>query len=52
VDKRTAGGAGLALALLSAATFGTSGSFAASLIEAGWTPARPSPRGCSRRRCC
>jgi drug/metabolite transporter (DMT)-like permease len=38
VDKRTAGGAGLALALLSAATFGTSGSFAASLIEAGWTP--------------
>jgi drug/metabolite transporter (DMT)-like permease len=38
VDKRTAGGAGLALALVSAATFGTSGSFAASLIEAGWTP--------------
>ncbi len=38
MDKRTAGGAGLALALLSAATFGTSGSFAASLIEAGWTP--------------
>jgi drug/metabolite transporter (DMT)-like permease len=28
----------LTLALLSAATFGTSGSFAASLIEAGWTP--------------
>lgn len=38
MDKRTAGGAGLALALLSASTFGTSGSFAASLIEAGWTP--------------
>ena len=38
MEKRTAGGAGLALALLSAATFGTSGSFAASLIEAGWTP--------------
>ena len=38
MDTRTAGGAGLALALLSAATFGTSGSFAASLIEAGWTP--------------
>ena len=35
---RTNGGAGLALALLSAATFGTSGSFAASLIAAGWTP--------------
>jgi drug/metabolite transporter (DMT)-like permease len=28
----------MALALLSAATFGSSGSFAASLIEAGWTP--------------
>jgi len=38
VDTRTAGGTGLALALVSAATFGTSGSFAASLIEAGWTP--------------
>lgn len=38
MDTRTAGGTGLALALLSAATFGTSGSFAASLIEAGWTP--------------
>ncbi len=38
MDTRTAGSAGLALALLSAATFGTSGSFAASLIEAGWTP--------------
>jgi drug/metabolite transporter (DMT)-like permease len=36
---RTAGsGTGLALAVLSAATFGTSGSFATSLIDAGWTP--------------
>ncbi|HVE74339.1 MAG TPA: DMT family transporter [Mycobacteriales bacterium] len=35
---KQAGGAGVALALLSAATFGTSGSFAASLIKAGWTP--------------
>lgn len=32
------GGAGIALSLVSAATFGTSGSFASSLIEAGWTP--------------
>jgi len=31
--------AGLGLALLSAATFSTSGSFARSLIDAGWTPA-------------
>jgi drug/metabolite transporter (DMT)-like permease len=38
VQQRSAGGLGLALALLSAATFGTSGSFAASLIDAGWTP--------------
>ena len=30
--------AGLALAVLSAATFGTSGTFAASLIAAGWSP--------------
>jgi drug/metabolite transporter (DMT)-like permease len=30
---------GLALALASAATFGTSGSFATALIDAGWTPA-------------
>lgn len=34
----SAGGTGLALAVLSAATFGTSGAFAAALIEAGWTP--------------
>jgi drug/metabolite transporter (DMT)-like permease len=32
------GNAGLALALLSGATFGTSGSFATSLIHAGWSP--------------
>ena len=30
--------AGLLLALTSAATFGTSGAFAGSLLEAGWTP--------------
>src|SRR3954462_2857593 len=30
-------GAGLGLALLSAATFGTSGTFARSLIDAGWS---------------
>ena len=33
------GGAGLALAVLSAATFGTSGAFASALIDAGWSPA-------------
>jgi len=33
------GGAGLALAVLSAATFGTSGAFASALIGAGWSPA-------------
>jgi drug/metabolite transporter (DMT)-like permease len=37
VQTRPAG-AGLGLALLSAATFSTSGSFASSLISAGWTP--------------
>src|SRR3954471_19031537 len=31
--------AGLALAVLSAATFGTSGTFAAALLTAGWSPA-------------
>lgn len=36
--ERSAGTAGLGLAVLSAATFGTSGAFAASLLEAGWTP--------------
>jgi drug/metabolite transporter (DMT)-like permease len=34
-----ASGAGLGLAVLSAATFGTSGTFATSLLDAGWTPA-------------
>jgi drug/metabolite transporter (DMT)-like permease len=33
------GGAGLLLAVLSAATFSTSGTFASSLIQAGWSPA-------------
>jgi drug/metabolite transporter (DMT)-like permease len=33
------GGAGLTLAVLSAATFGTSGTFGSSLISAGWSPA-------------
>src|SRR5690349_2138102 len=32
-------GAGLTLGLLSAMTFGTAGTFAASLIGAGWSPA-------------
>ncbi len=35
---RSAQSAGLGLAVLSAGTFGTSGSFAGSLLEAGWTP--------------
>lgn len=34
-----AGGTGLALAVLSAGTFGTSGAFGSSLIGAGWSPA-------------
>ena len=38
MEKRVAGSAGLSLAVLSAATFGTSGAFAASLLEIGWTP--------------
>ena len=33
------GGAGLSLGILSAAAFGTSGTFASSLIGAGWSPA-------------
>lgn len=37
MDRSTAGRAGLGLALLSGATFGTSGSFASSLLDAGWT---------------
>lgn len=38
MEQRLAGNAGLGLAVLSAATFGTSGAFAASLLEVGWTP--------------
>ncbi|WP_020575382.1 EamA family transporter [Actinopolymorpha alba] len=38
MHTRRAAGVGLGLALLSAATFGTSGSFARSLTEAGWSP--------------
>ncbi len=34
----TNSGAGLALAMVSAASFGTSGTFASALIDAGWTP--------------
>src|SRR3954453_1559940 len=37
VQQRRAG-LGLALAILSSATFGTSGTFAASLLAVGWTP--------------
>ncbi|HEY2306386.1 MAG TPA: EamA family transporter [Streptosporangiaceae bacterium] len=36
--KRARGGTGLGLALLSAAAFGTSGTFASALISAGWSP--------------
>src|SRR5215210_6831456 len=36
--QRLSGSAGLGLATLSAATFATSGSFAGSLLQAGWTP--------------
>jgi len=38
VRNRSLSSGGLALAILSGATFGTSGSFASSLIGAGWTP--------------
>jgi len=38
VKQRIAGGAGVGLATLSAATFGTSGAFATSLLLVGWTP--------------
>ena len=38
MHTRPAAGTGLGLALVSAATFSTSGSFASSLISAGWTP--------------
>jgi drug/metabolite transporter (DMT)-like permease len=37
MGRERSAGVGLVLALLSAATFGTSGSFARSLIEAGWS---------------
>ena len=37
--RSRSGGTGLALAVLSAATFGTSGTFGSSLIHAGWSPA-------------
>jgi drug/metabolite transporter (DMT)-like permease len=36
---RAAGGVGLTLGLLSAVSFGTSGTFASSLIDTGWSPA-------------
>ena len=36
---RSGSGTGTGLAVLSAATFGTSGTFASSLIDAGWSPA-------------
>ena len=38
MEGKPAGRAGLGLALLSGATFGTSGSLASSLLDAGWTP--------------
>jgi len=39
VTRSAGAGAGLGLAVLSAAAFGTSGAFGASLIGAGWSPA-------------
>ena len=39
VSRRSIGGVGLTLAVVSAATFSTSGAFASSLINAGWSPA-------------
>lgn len=39
MQQERASRAGLGLALLSAATFGTSGTFATALIDAGWSPA-------------
>lgn len=38
VSRAGAGGLGLAMAVFSAATFATSGSFASSLMASGWTP--------------
>ena len=39
IARSGSGRAGLGLAVLSAATFGTSGTFGTSLIDAGWSPA-------------
>ncbi|CAA9236904.1 MAG: FIG00761799: membrane protein [uncultured Acidimicrobiales bacterium] len=38
MEHRIAGRAGLALAVVSAATFGSSGAFATSLLDVGWSP--------------
>ena len=38
MHHRSINNVGLSLALLSGATFGTSGSFASSLLSAGWSP--------------
>ena len=38
MQRRSISNAGLALGVLSGATFGTSGSFGSSLLSAGWTP--------------
>ncbi len=38
MQRHVASGSGLGLAVLSAAAFGTSGAFAASLLEVGWSP--------------
>jgi drug/metabolite transporter (DMT)-like permease len=38
VRRELSGGAGVGLAVVSAAAFGTSGAFAASLMDSGWTP--------------
>ncbi|MDT4938691.1 MAG: hypothetical protein QOG80_2362, partial [Pseudonocardiales bacterium] len=39
ISRGTSTGRGLLLALAAAATFGTSGTFAAALLDTGWTPA-------------
>lgn len=39
MEQGPTGGAGIGLAIVSAAAFGTSGAFAGSLLQAGWTPA-------------
>lgn len=38
-SRTSLGGTGLALAIVSAATFGTSGTFGSALIDGGWSPA-------------